>query len=174
MKSYVIQTTDSTPATEKIANAKMIAAGFKTTWLATVKQRTVRRCTRSIVDSLFPGYLFVDFDASTDAWKVIPLLRDPNGRGVHSILGAGPMAPTPLPSGALERLQRDFEAGEFRPRVEPDFVAGDRLSVIVGPWAGQIGVCDLSDEERVNVLMQAFGHLRPIQFRRDMLRRAAS
>lgn len=170
-KHYVVQTTDTSVATEKLAHQQLMAHGVPTTWLCTAEQRTVRRCTKTIIKSLFPGYFFIEMDITDPAWTAIPHLGDTRGRGVMGILGAGPLRPTALPVGALERLCRQFAAGEYQQKPDPGFAVDEQLKVIAGPWTGQIGVCLLSDEERVDVMLKVFGQERPVPFRRDMLRR---
>lgn len=167
-KHYVVQTTDPSIATTKIAVAELMEALFPTVWLATREPYTDRhRKTRIIEASLFPGYLFVEFDPSMQDWKTIPQLR-----GVRRILGSSPIHPTALPVGAVERLRADFNAGEFKPKVEPGIVAGERLVVIAGPFAGHVGLCELSSGERVEVMLKLLGGERPVPLRRDMVRRA--
>lgn len=169
-KHYVIQTTDPSIATTAIAVKEITEAGFVTTWLATLETYTdQRRKTRTIKASLFPGYLFVEFDVGDPSWK-----RIASCRGVLKILGSSPLRPTALPAGAFDRLRLQFEAGEFRPKPETDFSIDEPLTVTAGPFSGHIGVCRLSKGERVKILLKLFGHERTLTLRRDMVRRAVS
>lgn len=170
MRHYVVQTTDPSAATTELAVQEMTAAGFVTTWLATLEQYTDRhRRTRTLRTSLFPGYVFVEFDVAGDDW-----MRIVSCRGVRNILGAGPLRPIALPIGALDKLRRDFEAGEFKPKSKSELVKGEHLSVVAGPFTGQIGVCMLSTGERVAVLLKMFGQERPLMLRSDMVRRVVA
>lgn len=167
-RQYVVTTTDPSIATTEIAVKEIGTAGFSTTWLATLEQYTDRnRRTRPLKASLFPGYIFVEFDIGHDDW-----MRIASCRGVRHILGSTPMRPTALPIGALDILRQQFEAGEFKPRPPADFVVGERLTVVNGPFFGHVGICRMSKGERVDVLLRLFGQERPVPLQRDMLRRA--
>lgn len=168
IKNYVVQTTDPSAATTALAVQEVTEAGFGTTWLATLEQYTWRRQTRTVKASLFPGYFFTEFDVTNDDWR-----RIASCRGVFRILGADPTHPTALPAGAVERLRREFEAGEFRPKPEADFVTEERLEVTAGSFQSRIGVCKLSKGERVEVLLKLFGRDTLVTLRRDMVRRAS-
>lgn len=167
-RDYVVQTTDSSVATTKIAVGEMIDAGFTTTWLATRETYTDRhRKTRTVEASLFPGYLFVQFDITDARWRAITQLR-----GVKRILGSDPTHPTSLRHGAVERLRAQFDAGEFTPRPEAKIALGEVLSFTAGPFAGKSGVCDLSRGERIEILLQEFGGEVRVKTCRSMVRRA--
>lgn len=169
IKHYVVQTTDPSIATTDVAVKEITAEGFTTTWLATLEQYTDRhRKTRTLKTSLFPGYIFVAFDIANDSWR-----RIISCRGVRKILSADPTHPTALPFGAVDRLRREFEAGEFTPKPEAGLATGERLSVIAGPFSGHIGLCKLSRGERVEVMLKLFGQERSVPLRRDMVRRVA-
>lgn len=166
---YVVQTTDSSVATTKIAVQEILSAGFPTTWLATRETYTDRfRQTRVIEASLFPGYIFVSFDVSSPDWKLITQLR-----GVKRILGADPTHPTPLMDGAVERLRAQFEAGAYSPPPDVPIVAGEPLAFTAGPFAGRVGVCKLSRGERIEILLREFGGEVLVKTGRGMVRRAA-
>lgn len=168
-RDYVVQTTDSSVATTKIAISEMMTAAFATTWLATRETYTDhRRQTRIVEASLFPGYLFVQFDITVDRWKAITQLR-----GVKRILGADPTHPTALRPGAVDRLKAQFDAGEFTPRPEAKITAGELLAFTAGPFAGRIGVCSLSKGERIEILLNEFGREVPVKTGRGMVRRAS-
>lgn len=166
-RHYVVQTTDPSIATTDVAVKEIGALEFPTTWLATLEQYTDRnRQTRTVRSSLFPGYVFVEFDVGDDRWMLIPSCR-----GVRKVLGSGPLRPTALPDGALGDLSRRFEAGEFK--AKPEFGEGDRLNLIEGPFVGRVGVCKLSRGARVEVLLRLFGQDISLVLKPHMVRRMA-
>lgn len=169
-KHYVVQTTDPSVATTKIAVAELMDAGFATIWLATREPVTDRhRRTHMHEASLFPGYLFVEFDMADGRWKNIP-----QQRGVRRILGSSPMRPTALPIGAVDRLRADFDAGEFTPKPVAGIGASDRIIVDAGIFAGHIGVCTMSRGERVKVMLKILGDEREIEMWSGVVRRVAA
>lgn len=167
-RHYVVQTTDPSIATTKIAVAELTDIGFVTTWLATREPYTDRhRKTRMLEASLFPGYLFVEFDMADDLWKHIP-----QQRGVRRILGTA-LRPAPLPLRSVDHLKAQFEAGEFKPKPARQIQIDDRLHVDAGPFAGHIGVCRMSRGERVKVMLKILGDEREIEMWSGLVRRAA-
>lgn len=166
---YVVQTTNPSIATTRLAVTELMEACFPTVWLATRESYTDRfRRTRTVEASLFPGYLFVEFDMSTDVWKNIPQTR-----GVRRILGSSPISPTALPFGAVDHLRAEFDAGVFKPKTAPGIAVNDRLILEMGPFAGHAGVCTMSKGERVKVLMNILGDEREIEMWGGLVRRAA-
>lgn len=167
LKHYVVQTTDPSIATTKLAFSEIMKAKFPTVWLATRESYTDRhRKTRTLEVSLFPGYLFVEFDTGDNAWKDIP-----QQRGVRRILGT-PMKPVALPVGAVDRLRALFDAGEFKPRTPLPVMQGDKIVVESGLLVGKMGVCSLSRGERIEAMMAEFAG--KVVFHRGMVRRVAA
>lgn len=171
MRDYVVETTDGSAATMKIATREMIDAGFDTTWLAMDETYTDKfRKTHPLQVPLFPRYLFVAFDVADEGWKRISRLRD-----VKRLIGAGdPFKPTAMPLGAVDQLKMRFRAGEFKLKPLAGIVKGDRVVFEAGPFAGHVGVVNESLGERLKVLMSLFGAEREVPIRSDMVRRAVS
>lgn len=168
LRHYVVQTTDPSVATTKIAVAELMGEGFPTLWLATQETYTDRfRRTRTLDESLFPGYLFVQVNIDVEAWKYIPQLR-----GVRRILGSSPTKPVAMPLGAIDRLRAEFDAGEFKVKSPLPIVAGDMIRVDVGWLAGKSGVCKMSKGERIEVMMAEFAG--KVVLHRGMVSRAVA
>jgi transcriptional antiterminator RfaH len=147
------------PRCEVVARDALDAAGFGAfVPLVTVIRRHARREEARQVPA-FPRYLFARLDLSTPGWtRVYRLPRS----GVLRVIGARPEAPTPLPVGAVERLQA---AGWDRPIGEdlaPALLeAGADVRVTDGPLVDQLGVCQWSDGTRVRVLLSLLGRQVP-------------
>lgn len=152
-----------------VAVRELTKAGFATTWLAADDTYTDRhRKTRTLKTSVFPGYLFVEFDVTDERWRMIA-----SRRGVRCILGSDPLRPTALPDGTLDQLRAKFRAGEFKLKPLPGVAKGDRVVFEAGPFAGFGGVVTQSKGERIRVLMDIFGAKREVKsVRSDMVRRA--
>lgn len=78
--------------------------------------------------ALFPGYMFVRFDAGSELINVL------NVPGVSGVLGSDPYSPEPIDDAEISTLRRLVDAtGSARPCA---YVAGERVRVESGPMAG--------------------------------------
>jgi transcription antitermination factor NusG len=115
----------------------------------------------TLLEPLFPGYLFVCMDritadpASWDRVRWAP--------GVRRILGAEGI-PEPVPEEIIEVIAaRVKDLGFVRPELR--FAGNDRVRFMTGSMAGLEAVFDrpLSRSGRVRVLMQLLGQQRGIE-----------
>ena len=121
---------------------------------------------------LFSGYLFVQFEATTQRWRSIL-----GTRGVRTLLGLHGDSVRPLPVGCVEELQGRALAGEFAQR-EPfaapiEYAPGDLVRVTEGPWWSHSGLVEKSDRERVWILLRIFNRIEPVPVKREHIERAA-
>lgn len=169
-RDYVVETTDGSAATMKIAMGELIKGGIATTWLAAEETYTDRlRQTRTLKVSVFPGYLLVELDVDEDAWKYIHDMR-----GVKRLMCSALGTPIALPIGEVDRIKARFQAGEFKLQPLQGVAMGDKVVFEAGAYAGKVGVVKQSKDERIGVLMTWFGAEREVLIRRDMVRRAVS
>ena len=115
-------------------------------------QRTRKHARRieTVLAPLFPGYVFVNFDADRDGWRAI------NGtRGVRRLLTSERLAPLPMPDEAMASLLEKYDGGAA---AEPDLHAGDSVLIISGPFAEQYATVEsLDDKGRVRLLFAVLG-----------------
>jgi transcription antitermination factor NusG len=108
---------------------------------------------------LFPRYIFCQFSVAEPGWRAIRGMP-----GVEAILSSAPEEPTPVPESALDAVRAlcapngcvyppgwswSHQAPVQRP-LEP----GSRLRVLYGPLADHIGICQMSDGRRVQLLLE--------------------
>ena len=142
---YVIRTK---PKQESRAEANLHSGGLETFAPRVRELRiTTRYDARFIVASLFPGYLFARFDASTWLAKVRMT------RGVHSIVGFGEPA-TPVDDAAVH-LIRNQVSDDGLIRIDDAPRVGDTVEVIGGPLRSLVGIFEtgLSGGERARILL---------------------
>ena len=114
---------------------------------------------------LFPGYIFAHLP------DMPRYFRSVNGtRGVSRLIIGDPLAPQPLPTkfmaGLIARCATD---GTLMPSGD-DFAVGDRVRVAAGPFTDQISrIEDLSDHERVTLLISLMGQSAKLQVPRAQL-----
>jgi transcription antitermination factor NusG len=96
--------------------------------------RSVRRwkngCRVEVDRPLFPNYIF----ASLERHEYGRVLQTP---GVLSLVGSK-REPSPVVSSEIESLRSGLPLREFEPH--PYLVAGDRVRIHSGPFAGMVGV----------------------------------
>ena len=123
------------------------------------------------IEPMFAGYGFVQFDASNDDWP-----RICRTRGVYAILGETGR-PRAIPVGVIEAL---IERTSPRRIVDDPGVmrgivylaAGARGKVVQGPFAGWEGLCTLSGQKRVRLLLEMFGTRREVEFKAELVEQA--
>lgn len=147
---YVVQ---SIPRMEGWAVENLLAAGFQSYWPRhVVEQKKVVAGER--YRSMYPSYLFVNFDVKNDPWRAVC-----STRGVKRVLGATEETVVPLPVGFVESMKMAAPDGVIDlPKVNPIvFSPGDALKVIDGPLAGHTGTMQFSEKGRVALLLSLLG-----------------
>lgn len=149
LRDYVVQTL---PCSEVLARGNLEAKGFEVylpTVVEEIRTGRMREKRSTIIQPLFPGYLFVRLDVALQRWREVA-----SARGVKRVLGRDSEHPTALRDGTLAELKARFEAGEFVRRVATYRIsAGDSVTVSSGVFEGHTGVCTMSRGERIKVLL---------------------
>jgi transcriptional antiterminator RfaH len=121
-------------------------------------EKTVRhaRKTYRTLAPLFPRYLFIILDLERDRWHSV------NGTiGVDSLLMTCDR-PLPAPKGVVEALIA-MSSSDPKQIFQPDLAAGQKIRLVAGPFAEQVGVLEhLDDHGRVHILLQVMGALRHV------------
>lgn len=142
----------SKPRAEELAAVNLERQGyhcylprFETT------KRTRGKLTRQI-DPMFPRYLFISLDTSSDDWSPIR-----STLGVARMVSFGAM-PTPVSDQLVQTLmERENEAGLLTP-PRRDFKEGDRVRIFEGPFKDYEAIFLASNSnERVLVLLDILG-----------------
>ena len=119
------------------------------------KTRRHARKTDTVLEPLFPRYLFTRFDPDVARWRAI------NGsRGVVGLLDDG-VRPLAVPGGLIERLLAQSDQQGVMPLASLGmFWKGRSVRIKSGPFAGQIGeVGDVlaKGRDRVQILLNMLG-----------------
>ena len=103
----------------------------------------------TLIESLFPRYLFIHLDDIADNWAPIR-----STRGVVGMVRWGDHAP-PVPNHVVECLQRNVDEVGCIPTPPSDYKPGDRVRILEGPFAGLEGIFyRRRDDERIMLLME--------------------
>jgi transcriptional antiterminator RfaH len=127
--------------------------GFETYLPKYLKKRSHARKISWVSAPMFPRYLFVHLDLDHCQWHAIR-----STIGVYQFICQGDQ-PAPLPSGIIEEIQsRENEQGMVSLGIGSKFKRGDKVKIMHGPMAEQIGMFDCADDQqRVFVLLDLMG-----------------
>lgn len=145
---------EAQPRSEKTAREQIFGRGFEVIFPTFLERRKVKGGWKRVEMSAFGPYLFVRFDITADPWH-----RIASTRGVKRIFCGQGDRPMPLPRAAERDLVERFSAAPL-PNIDAvlDVIQeGMRVSIVDGPFAGQIGVCRWSTEARIALLLSVFG-----------------
>ncbi|NJN21552.1 MAG: transcription termination/antitermination protein NusG [Leptolyngbya sp. RL_3_1] len=123
---------------------------------------------QNVDEKVFPGYVLIRMMMDDEAWQVIK-----NTPHVINFVGAeqrrasgrgrGHVKPMPLSRAEVERIFK--RAQEQKPVVKVDMEAGDRITVLSGPFKDFEGeVIEVSPERsKLKALLSIFGRETPVE-----------
>ena len=155
---YVVATR---PKQESIARDHLTHQGYRVLLPEiSLKKRRQNRWV-AVVEPLFPGYLFVQITFGQDDPAPIH-----STRGCRNLVRFGEHHP-PVPAAVLEVLMRQANSVT---EGGPLFVAGERVRVDSGPFAGVTAVFDMpKGDDRAQVLIQMLGKVQQLVVGVDQL-----
>ncbi len=147
---YVVQTQAHA---ETKAALHLGRQGFATYVPRYLKRRRHARKVETVSAPLFPRYLFVAIDTSSQRWRCVR-----STIGVSHLVGNGdePMA---LADKVIEELRhREDDAGFIRLLSAPRFRPGDAIRVLEGAFSACLGIFEgMTAAERVAILLDLLG-----------------
>lgn len=139
------------PNSAKIAQRNLQRQGFET--FLPLEETTQQRSGRFVTEQrpLFPGYIFVAFNAYKGGWSAIN-----STQGITRLVSFGRM-PAPVPDALVDGLQaRCDEADKLV--TQTALACGDVVTFTKGPFSDFIGeVENIDAQQRVWVLMDLMG-----------------
>jgi transcriptional antiterminator RfaH len=139
------------PRNEELALTNLARQGFEAFLPRRWVTRRRARGFRVSLEPVFPRYLFVSLDLDVHRWRSI------NGTyGVSRLVAFGDR-PTPIASEVAETLRAS--TGQDGALVFSDPLhPGDRVRLIRGPFANELGVLEALDSQgRVRLLLELLG-----------------
>lgn len=121
--------------------------------------------------SLFPGYILAAFDRDNDQWGGVK--RAPGVIGLVPIVGERPI-PIPIMEAdrLISRLDTDgfwIDKPEEKPWQKRPLEIGQTVRVADGAFTGFPAMVELSEGERVRVLVEIFGRHTPVELDWDQV-----
>lgn len=147
---YVVQTQ---PNSEMKAVYHLKRQGFTAYLPRYLKRRRHARKVETVPAPLFPRYLFVAIDVTTQRWRSIQ-----STIGVSRLVCNGE-EPAALPLGIVEGIQTsEGDNGYIALDTRPKFAAGEKVRILDGAFAACLGFFErMSDGDRVAVLLELLG-----------------
>jgi len=120
-----------------------------------IKIKNGKRLT--IVEKIFPGYVFVEMVVTDDSWYVVR-----NTPNVTGFVGSG-TTPTPIAEAEMKALTKRMGVDE--PKYQIDVTPGSSVKIVDGPFKNMEGKVDHIDEARgkIKVLVNMFGRETPVE-----------
>ena len=146
---YVVYTQ---PQSERRALHHLGRQGYETYFPSYRKTRRHARRETEGVAPLFPRYLFVHLELSSQKWQAIN-----HTRGVNRLIGLNG-EPTPLPVGAVEEIQARQDDTGMIEMASPEFEKGRSYRIGSGPFEDFTGIlAERIDQNRVVLLLNLLG-----------------
>jgi transcriptional antiterminator RfaH len=159
---YVVQTH---PHAEKKASWHLQRQAFETYYPRYLKKRRHARRIETVAAPLFPRYLFVAVDMTTQRWLAVR-----STIGVTRLVCHGDN-PAALPLDVLDALKRSEDANGFvQLDRRPRFLPGDKVSVLGGAFQDCCGLYEgMSSTDRVTILLDLLGRKVRVNLDSDIL-----
>ncbi len=111
----------------------------------------------TIIEKIFPGYVFVEMNVTDDSWYVVR-----NTPNVTGFVGSG-TTPTPISEAEIKALQKRM--GVEEPKYQIDVMPGSPVKIVDGPFKNMEGKVDTIDEARgkIKVFVSMFGRETPVE-----------
>lgn len=147
---YVAQTH---PHAEEKAFGHLKRQGFRAYLPRYQKSRRHARKVELVRAPLFPGYLFINLDVSSERWRPIK-----STVGIARLICVGDK-PLAVPEGIVEDIMsKESDDGLLEVMDPSPWAPGDTVQVTDGPLKGQVGWFQkLTDKDRVMVLLELLG-----------------
>lgn len=157
---------------ETRAAGSLEAKGFETYLPRTCTETYSKGLIKRKWEVLFPRYLFVQLDLSTEGWE-----RANFCPGVSRLMGPASGKPFIVPLTVMERINREcggWRAEIILPAKIPERVEeGDYTKIVAGPFSSFEGICKKSKTDRVKILFKVFGRENEIWLDRGAVEKVA-
>lgn len=107
----------------------------------------------------FPGYMFVQMFLDESTWHIV--------KGTSKVTGfvGSSTKPPAVPESEVLRITQQMAVGAEKPRPKVNFVEGEAIRVIDGPFSNFNGTVEEInlDKGKVKVLVSIFGRPTPVE-----------
>jgi transcriptional antiterminator RfaH len=160
MNWYAVHTK---PRRESVAESGLQREGIETFFPKLRRKKTIRRVRRWVTGPLFPNYLFARFEFSGSGRLV------KYATGITNIVSFGGK-PAAVDESIIRAIQSHCEENVVTIQP-PELRPGDEVEIQEGPLRGLKGIFEreLSDSERVVILLQSIAAAARVEVSREQL-----
>ncbi|MCY4524256.1 MAG: transcription termination/antitermination protein NusG [Halobacteriovoraceae bacterium] len=114
---------------------------------------------RTIKKKFFPGYVLIKMVMNDKTWHVVK-----NTDKITGFVGGTSDRPAPIKDEEATFMISQVKEGYKRPRVSVDFIEGESVKVIEGPFASFVGTIEsVNDKGKIKVSVSIFGRPTPVE-----------
>jgi len=117
----------------------------------------------------FPGYVLIKSEMDNNLYHMIK-----NIKKVSGFLGSKGI-PTPVSDSEIEKILGQIKDGVAQPKSGIEYVIGEKVQVIDGPFASFSGLVEDIDEDksRLKVSVSIFGRPTPVELEYNQVEKAS-
>ena len=117
----------------------------------------------------FPGYVLIKSEMDNDLYHMIKGIKKVSG-----FLGSKGI-PVPVSDKEIEKILGQIKDGVAQPKSTIEYVVGEKVQVIDGPFASFSGLVEDIDEEksRLKVSVSIFGRPTPVDLEYNQVEKAS-
>jgi len=117
----------------------------------------------------FPGYILIKSEMDNDLYHMIKGIKKVSG-----FLGSKGI-PVPVSDKEIEKILGQIKDGVAQPKSSIEYVVGEKVQVIDGPFASFSGLVEDIDEEksRLKVSVSIFGRPTPVDLEYNQVEKAS-
>ena len=117
----------------------------------------------------FPGYVLIKSEMDNDLYHLIKNLKRVSG-----FLGSKGI-PVPVSDKEIEKILGQIKDGVAQPKSAIEYIVGEKVQVIDGPFASFSGMVEDIDEEksRLKVSVSIFGRPTPVDLEYNQVEKAS-
>lgn len=118
----------------------------------------------------FPSYILVKMELNDDTWHLVK-----NTDRITGFVGNS-TKPVPIPDEEVQKITKQIDDGQLKPKLKVSFEKGDSVRVVDGPFNTFNGVVEEVNPEkgRLKVLVSIFGRATPVDLEFAQVERNAS
>ena len=114
---------------------------------------------RTIKKKFFPGYILIKMIMNDNTWHIVK-----NTDKITGFVGGTSDRPAPIRDEEATFMIDQVKEGHKRPRVSVDFIEGESVKVIEGPFASFVGTIEsVNDKGKIKVSVSIFGRPTPVE-----------
>lgn len=114
---------------------------------------------RTIKKKLFPGYILIKMIMNDKTWH---LVKDADK--ITGFVGGTIDKPQPISDEEAAYMTNQAEEGFKKPRANVDFIEGETVKVVEGPFASFVGTIEAVNEKgKIRVSVSIFGRPTPVE-----------